>query len=759
MIMSGIFKLLGVFLIILLVDAHDQTGFISIDCGRPHVSNYSEKTTGLVYIPDTTLTDSGESKSILDMYKYDNQQQLWYLRSFSDGSIRNCHKIHIKNGDKYLIRAGFLYGNYDGQEKSLPIKFDLRLGANVWDSVEVEDSATYIVKELIHVPLQNYLYICLLNTGSGTPFISSIELRPLGKELYETQLGSLALVNRLDTGPIYTKPYRYPVDDYDRFWYSHRDGNWTNISTMLPFDDSDHDHEGSIQLPAVVMSTAATPKIAKASLEYELPSTDHTASSPAYYVYMHFAEIQDLQTNQSREFTVSYNGNIYFEDYSPKYLQATTLSIDGVIGGQHLVISMTANSTLPPIINAIEVYVVKEFFVSDTDEKDADAITKIKSTYGIERNWKGDPCIPKIYLWEGLNCSYADSNDPPRIISLNLSSSGLTGKIPLAISDLSMLEVLDLSNNNFTGPVPEFLSNLQNLRVLNLEKNDLNGSIPVQLIERQNDGSLKLDVDQNPNLCISDSCKRKTEKNAVNIVPIVASIAGAFVLLLTVMAIYWAFKRKQKPSDKTDEKSITEYGTVESMKQQFTWAEIQSITNNFERVLGKGGFGTIYHGYINNDTQVAVKVLSASSFRGYQQFHAEVSLLMRVHHRNLTALVGYCNDGNNACLIYEYMANGNLKTHISGGSSSNILKWEDRLRIAIEAAQGLEYLHDGCKPPIVHRDVKSTNILLNENFQAKLSDFGLSKIFPNSGKTYVSTGVAGTPGYLDPDIFRFAGTP
>lgn len=142
------------------------------------------------------------------MYKYDNQQQLWYLRSFSDGSIRNCHKIHIKNGDKYLIRAGFLYGNYDGQEKSLPIKFDLRLGANVWDSVEVEDSATYIVKELIHVPLQNYLYICLLNTGSGTPFISSIELRPLGKELYETQLGSLALVNRLDTGPIYTKPYR-----------------------------------------------------------------------------------------------------------------------------------------------------------------------------------------------------------------------------------------------------------------------------------------------------------------------------------------------------------------------------------------------------------------------------------------------------------------------------------------------------------------------------------------------------------------------
>ncbi|KAJ0008258.1 hypothetical protein Pint_29496 [Pistacia integerrima] len=166
-------------------------------------------------------------------------------------------------------------------------------------------------------------------------------------------------------------------------------------------------------------------------------------------------------------------------------------------------------------------------------------------------------------------------------------------------------------------------------------------------------------------------------------------------------------------------------------------------------VLGKGGFGTVYHGYLD-DTQVAVKMLSPSSVQGYKQFQAEVELLMRVHHKNLTALVGYCDEGINMGLIYEFMANGNLKQHLlatfeDAGDDGELLSWEGRLKIATEAAQcaGLEYLHSGCKPPIVHRDVKSTNILLNENFQAKLSDFGLSRIFPTESGTHVSTTIAG----------------
>ncbi|RYQ87551.1 hypothetical protein Ahy_B09g095064 [Arachis hypogaea] len=188
---------------------------------------------------------------------------------------------------------------------------------------------------------------------------------------------------------------------------------------------------------------------------------------------------------------------------------------------------------------------------------------------------------------------------------------------------------------------------------------------------------------------------------------------------------------------------------LETKQREYSFNEIVKMTNNFDRILGRGGFGTVYHGFIE-DIEVAVKMLSLSSVQGYQQFIAEVKLLMRVHHRNLTSLIGYCNEETNIGLIYEYMANGNLDEHLSRKNNrEKSLNWEDRLRIALDAAQGLEYLHNGCKPPIVHRDVKCTNILLDENLHAKLADFGLSKCFAADGDTHVSTIAAGTPGYLD----------
>ncbi|WZZ11498.1 hypothetical protein YC2023_097419 [Brassica napus] len=163
--------------------------------------------------------------------------------------------------------------------------------------------------------------------------------------------------------------------------------------------------------------------------------------------------------------------------------------------------------------------------------------------------------------------------------------------------------------------------------------------------------------------------------------------------------------------------------------RRFTYSEVKEMTNNFQVVLGKGGFGVVCHGYLNNE-HVAVKVLSQSSTQGYKEFKTEVELLLRVHHVNLVSLIGYCDEGNDLALIYEYMGNGNLKEHLSG----------------------IEYLHIGCKPPMVHRDVKSTNILLGETFEAKLADFGLSRSFLVGSNTHVSTNVAGTIGYLDPDF-------
>ncbi|KAF2567950.1 hypothetical protein F2Q68_00026112 [Brassica cretica] len=152
--------------------------------------------------------------------------------------------------------------------------------------------------------------------------------------------------------------------------------------------------------------------------------------------------------------------------------------------------------------------------------------------------------------------------------------------------------------------------------------------------------------------------------------------------------------------------------------------------------------------------RVAVKVLSQSSSQGYKQFKAEVELLMRVHHINLVSLAGYCDERDHLALVYEYMANRDLKEHLSGKESSSFLDWPSRLRIAAETALGLNYLHTGCKPPMYHRDVKSTNVLLNEDFQAKLGDFGLSRSFPIGSETHVSTVVVGTPGFLDPKYYQ-----
>ncbi|KAF7843432.1 LRR receptor-like serine/threonine-protein kinase IOS1 [Senna tora] len=152
---------------------------------------------------------------------------------------------------------------------------------------------------------------------------------------------------------------------------------------------------------------------------------------------------------------------------------------------------MTENSTLPPFLNAIEIYTVKDFSQPETDQGDVDAITTIQSTYGVTRNWQGDPCGPIAYMWNGLNCTYNGDN-APRITTLDLSSSGLTGQIGASISKLTMLEKLDLSNNSLTGPVPDFLSQLQNLKILNLENNNFTGTVPSALVQKSNTGSLSL---------------------------------------------------------------------------------------------------------------------------------------------------------------------------------------------------------------------------------------------------------------------------
>ncbi|KAM1011194.1 hypothetical protein FF1_046432 [Malus domestica] len=730
--------------LLFLVHAQDQSGFISIDCGLREDFRYNSTWSGITYISDENFVATGERKLVLPEHKNTYSPLYNSLRSFPKG-IRNCYKINVTSKTKYLIRAGFFYGNYDGQNE-VP-QFEIHLGPNLWDTVKSE--ATKI--ELIHVPLQNYVHVCLVKKGSGVPFISVIELRPLTDASYKTVKGSLSLLLRSDTGLTADREYRYPYDTHDRIWeYFDDHSSWTKLNTSSTINS-----EFEYQLPSVVMGTAATPTSSNDSLNILWDPYDDTE---VHHVYLHFAEVEKLQPNQSRQFNITTNGELCYGTLAPDYLSTTTIlctakSLSGPGVNSNFSIVKTGNSTLPPILNAYEIYGVKEFLTSDTNQDDVEAITNIKSTYNIENNWQGDPCNPHVYSWDGLNCSY-QGNDPPRIISLNLSSSGLEGEISPSLSNLTMIQTLDLSNNNLRGSIPEILSQLQMLNVLNLENNNLTGSMPVVLIDRWKDGLLSLSSCENPNLSGNVSCNKKKNRKYNFFVPIISVLVVALSVLLLSAAAIWCritYRRKRQLGNSTDANVVIQHGSFERKGRQFTYSEIVQITRGFKMVLGKGGFGTVYHGHID-DTQVAVKMLSRSSVQGFQQFLTEVDLLMRVHHRNLTSLVGYCNDETNIGLIYEYMANGNLREHLSG-SRSNILSWGDRLQIAIEAAQGLEYLHYGCSPPIIHRDVKSTNILLNEKFEAKLSDFGISRSFPTEDGTHITTNIAGTPGYLDPEYY------
>ncbi|XBJ11770.1 hypothetical protein VPH35_016417 [Triticum aestivum] len=198
---------------------------------------------------------------------------------------------------------------------------------------------------------------------------------------------------------------------------------------------------------------------------------------------------------------------------------------------------------------------------------------------------------------------------------------------------------------------------------------------------------------------------------------------------------------------------ICEDGSLKLESRRFTYKELEMITNNFQRVLGRGGFGYVYDGFLEDGAQVAVKLRSHSSSQGVKEFLAEAQILSRIHHKNLVSMIGYCKDGEYMALVYEYMSEGTLQEHINGSNRNEAcLPWIQRLRIALESAQGLEYLHKGCSPPLIHRDVKTTNILLNTRLEARIVDFGLSKAFNGDNDTHVSTNtLVGTPGYVDPE--------
>jgi serine/threonine protein kinase len=254
----------------------------------------------------------------------------------------------------------------------------------------------------------------------------------------------------------------------------------------------------------------------------------------------------------------------------------------------------------------------------------------------------------------------------------------------------------------------------------------------------------------------------KSRNNRTTIVAVVGGVAGFVVLSILGFLIlrrrsdgttWWGpFSFTTSKSTKTHRSSLPS-----ALCRNFSLAEIRAATNNFDDVfiIGVGGFGHVYKGYIDDGTNlVAIKRLKPGSQQGVNEFETEIEMLSQLRHLHLVSLIGYCNDGDEMILVYDYMANGTLRDHLYN-THNPPLSWKQRLKICIGAAHGLNYLHTGAKHTIIHRDVKTTNILLDEKWDARVSDFGLSKMGPTGvSKAHISTVVKGSFGYLDPEYYR-----
>ncbi|XP_044491400.1 protein NSP-INTERACTING KINASE 3 isoform X2 [Mangifera indica] len=410
-------------------------------------------------------------------------------------------------------------------------------------------------------------------------------------------------------------------------------------------------------------------------------------------------------------------------------------------------------------------------------------------------SWRMITCTPDGFVSAlGLPSQSLSGTLSPSIGNLTnlqsvlLQNNAISGPIPAALGKLGKLQTLDLSNNTFSGEIPDSLGNLVNLNYLRLNNNSLTGSCPESLSKIEGltlmdlsynnlSGSLPkisartFKVIGNPLICgpkASNNCSAvfpeplslppndqpdSGMKSHHMAVAFGASFGAALsVIFMIGLLVWWRYRHNQQIFFDVNEQYDPEVGL--GHLRRYTFKELRTATNHFnsKNILGRGGFGIVYKGCLNDGTLVAVKRLKDYNIAGGEvQFQTEVETISLAVHRNLLRLCGFCTTENERLLVYPYMPNGSvasrLRDHIHG---QRALDWARRKRIALGTARGLVYLHEQCDPKIIHRDVKAANILLDEDFEAVVGDFGLAKLLDHRD-SHVTTAVRGTVGHIAPE--------
>ncbi|XP_022758647.1 probable LRR receptor-like serine/threonine-protein kinase At5g48740 isoform X2 [Durio zibethinus] len=768
----------------------DQDGFLSLSCGGARSFVDSSKIT---WVSDDTFISTGNTTTV--EYVEGSSSSSVPLRFFPESQGRNCYKLPVENiSSIILVRAQFVYKNYDRLWK--PPAFSVSLGTAITSTVNLTNKDPWTEEFIWPVSKETVSFCLLAIPDCGSPVISSLEVRPLPQGAYQSGMEdfpntSLRKCYRINSG--YSNgSLRYPVDPFDRIWDADRSYTPFHVSPsfdiLLSFNLSSQRESP----PLKVLQTARV-LVRGDVLHYYLPLD----TLGDYYIVLYFAGILPV----SASFDILINGDVQQSEFTIRTSEASTLYFKQK-GMASLDIALRSIIFYPQI-SAFEVYEIVDI-PPEASSTTVSALQVIEQSTGFDLGWQDDPCFPTP--WDHIECegSIVTSLDLSdinlRSISptfgdlldlkiLNLHNTSLSGaiqnlgslqqleKLNLSFNQLTSfgsdldslvnLQVLDLHNNSLQGIVPDSLGELKNLHLLNLENNKLQGTLPLSLNRES------LEVRTSGNLCLSFStmaCNDVSSNTSIetpqvtiftnrkhtqhtHLAIVLGSAGGALfaLLLISLLVLLYAKKRKTEATYAT--RAAIDMRNWNAAKI-FSYKEIKQATNNFKEVIGRGSFGSVYLGKLSDGKLVAVKVRFDRTQLGADSFVNEVHLLSQIRHQNLVCLEGFCHESKHQILVYEYLPGGSLADHLYGPNSQKVsLSWVRRLKIAVDAAKGLDYLHNGSDPRIIHRDVKCSNILLDSQMNAKVCDFGLSKQVTQADATHVTTVVKGTAGYLDPEYY------
>ncbi|URE17718.1 receptor-like serine threonine-protein kinase [Musa troglodytarum] len=647
-------------------------GFVSIDCGISSNTNYTDENTNIPYVSDDGFIDTGTDHTIASNYADSSlEKQLQTLRSFPNGS-RNCYALTVTPEQKYLVRASFMYGSYDGlngASPSNPLLFDLHLGVNFWTTVNITKASDVHRAEVIFVAAADSASVCLAKTGSATPFISALELRPLKNTIYSyaNSTQNMVLFLRINLAPTTNNLLRF-------------EGN-QNLCASGNSCETKTDTESK-------KKKIATPIIVIICLVPVM-----------LFLVAIFIFCRMRKSKGSANISVQHLIRIHHRNL---------VSMVGYcMEGDHLAL-------------------VYEYMSQGTLLDYIRGKTRNVSVF----SW-GKRLQIAIEAAQGLE--YLHKGCKPPLIHRDVKTANilLSEQLEAKIADFGLSKAIQNDVTNVSTAVvgtPGYLDpELANGNIEDVVDSKLQGEYDLNSVWKVAD--------------IAFRCTSQAFHERPTMTDVVAELKESLAL--------------ECPRDTTSNRYVSiDCGISSNTNYTDETTNIPYVSD--DGFIDTGADHTIASNYADSSLEKQLQTLrsfpngsrncyalTVTSKQKYLVHH-----LIRIHHKNLVSMVGYCMDGDHLALVYEYMSQGTLLDYIRGKTRNvSVFSWGKRLQIAIEAAQGLEYLHNGCKPPLIHRDVKTANILLGEQLEAKIADFGLSKAIQND-VTNVPTAVVGTPDTL-----------